>query len=548
MLSVTERTYQRLILCDFRIQQVVHGSSFLTCYQQWWARERESLSVDDVEFAVLILRICSYAAQFLPSPSFTIDKIRGLPLSDIRRTCSEVGDSLAKECLGLKNKGCLVRVQHMLLDALKLQCEGRTYGFWEGISRASQAAQTAGVHTYEAAAVGELSGSLELEKEMRRRTFCVLYALDRYAHPSFWCGWSFCEGSLIIREYSQLSRQLDRLPFLPDSLPPEMVPRLRIDCDTFGEMDTDSSVPDMFTERLMQAQLGRFWRSLQHSRKPLSAWDPMEAEQRYETFSAEYVPALPSAFALNPDTRWDKLRPKLAMQRQLLHIAIFDSICWNFRPLMMLKPGHVARFPPHKKTLHQSQKRTLAIAALKQLEAVSKLHSLLGGSHIRLSAIVFYTFEATVLLLCLVSDAQYPFHQGDDGGDILGLRYSHLTRAKTVQAAERALSRLKMLSEVSDMASCGTRILSQLFVKATSEGSDQDLPVEQMMLTSPGQCHNPSWSLDFSNFGFSNDTEYWMPSSASLNEETDLMAGTISAITRDGFTDSQMNTLEFPMP
>lgn len=373
--------------------------------------------------------------------------------------------------------------------------------------------------------------------------------------------------------YSQLSRQLDRLPFLPDGLPPEMLPRLRLDCDTLGELDAElstslgSPVPDAFTERLLQAQLGRFWRRLQPPRRAsLAAWDPTDAERRYETFWAEYVPALPPAFALeDPDTRWDEARPRLALQRQLLHMAVLDSICWNFRPLMLLGPGQLAALPPYKRTLHQSQRRTLAAAALRQLEAVSRLHALLGGSHIRLSAIVFYTFEAAVLLLCLVSDPQYPFpQQGGEGGEDVGgghqqggLRYSHLTRAKTVHAAERALSRLKMLSEVSDMASCGARILGQLFVKATSErsGQEQD-PVEQMMLASGASPahggHNPSWSLDFSNFGFSNDTGYWMPSSTAVGGgEPDLMDETISSIThvpQDDFTDSQMNTLEFPMP
>lgn len=159
------------------MKQLIHAPNFLMCYQQWWAKDRP-LSVGDIEFAALILRICSYAAQFLPSPSHTIDSIGGQSLSDIRNACSDVGDSLAKTCVDLDWKGSLVRVQHILFAAIKFSCEGRTDKFWEGIASASRAAQQAGLHRDAPGA--ENDGAQELEKEMRRRIFCSLYVLDRY--------------------------------------------------------------------------------------------------------------------------------------------------------------------------------------------------------------------------------------------------------------------------------------------------------------------------------------------------------------------------------
>lgn len=131
----------------------------------------------DAEFAVLILRVCLYAAQFLPSPVYTADKIRGVLLSDIRHVCSNVADDLASICTRFDTRGSLLRVQHLLCHGLVLQCAGSTTAFWETLGHAIQAAQRVGIHK-------ELDASThavdEVKKEMRRRTFCNLYIFDRY--------------------------------------------------------------------------------------------------------------------------------------------------------------------------------------------------------------------------------------------------------------------------------------------------------------------------------------------------------------------------------
>lgn len=262
---------------------------------------------------------------------------------------------------------------------------------------------------------------------------------------------------------SHLARQLDRVPFLPDNLVLETLPRLRL-APVIGDLAASADAPEDFTERLMQVRLGRFWRSF-GSRRNLP-YDPTHGEQRYERFCAEYIPTLPPAYALNPDRRWDGQLPKLPMQRQLLYIAIFDSVCWNFRPLLLLKPGQVTSLPPYKQVLLQSQKQKLALAALEELDAVTALHTMFGGSHTRFSAIIFNTFEAAVVLLILCTQKDFPFDQGEDHPDILGLRVATLTRSRAMRAVEKALGRLQMLAEVSEMAASGAQVVTQLFAKA----------------------------------------------------------------------------------
>lgn len=274
------------------MKQVIHAPSFLISYQQWWAKDKPVGAID-IEFAALILRICSYATQFLPSPSHPIDQVRGRSLSDIRNTCSDTGCTLAKACETIDWKGSLFRVQHIMFAALKVSCEGRTDQFWEGIASASRAAQKSGIHT-DATGPGESSISRQdsakyLEREVQRRTFCSLYALD-----------------------SHLSRQLDRVPFLPDHLVAETLPQLRLIPD-IGNMPADiiAGVPDIFHERLMQVQLGRFWQSLGLRQNFMG--DPTECEQRYERFCVEWIPSLHAAFAIDhPDTTWDNASSKAA--------------------------------------------------------------------------------------------------------------------------------------------------------------------------------------------------------------------------------------------
>lgn len=227
----------------------------------------------------------------------------------------------------------------------------------------------------------------------------------------------------------------------------------------------DADAPEGFKGRLLQARLARFWRSF----GPMQGaeYDSTMAEERYEKFCSEELANLPSAFALQPNNEWGVRLPVLPLQRQLLHITIFDSICWNFRPLLLLEPSHVLNLPTYKQVLLCTQKKSLAVAALNVLEAVSALHGMLGASHTRYPSIIFHTFESAILLACLCMDLDFP-GSGCNGPpraviiDPLAVGVVNLTRERCIQAAHDALSRLQMLAEVNSMAEAGARTLTRL--------------------------------------------------------------------------------------
>lgn len=158
-----------------RMDQLVHLPWILDEYQRWRTVKIPS-SLFEIEFAVLILRICSYASEYLPSPSCTIDRIRGISLADIRHSCDEVADSLAEICLRLNSKGSLLRVQHLAFVGFKAKCEGRMKDFRDALRSAIQVAQRIGADKDVSLVVPDM---IELEKETRRRIFCNLYIWDR---------------------------------------------------------------------------------------------------------------------------------------------------------------------------------------------------------------------------------------------------------------------------------------------------------------------------------------------------------------------------------
>lgn len=291
---------------------------------------------------------------------------------------------------------------------------------------------------------------------------------------------------------SVLSRQLDRVPILQDNLVAESLPRMRL-ATPLGDMDTDLNAPELFTERFLQVQLGRFWRN--HTPDQKMPYDPTEAEQRYEEFISKFLPSLPPSFALHADKRWDAHLPQLAKQRQLLRITIFDTVCWNFRPLLLLTSDQVARLPTYKIVLLQAQKGRICMGALKVLEAVNTLHTLLGGHHTRFAAIIFNTFEAAILLLYLYSLPDFPSDLGEHDNDILGIQVGKVTPTTILQAVEKALSRLQMLAEVSPMAASGAQILAQFFSKATNPGTTQKYyETPNLPAISDAALSNVSWS------------------------------------------------------
>jgi hypothetical protein len=159
------------------INQIVHPPSVLEHYERWWNTNRLS-QVADVEFAVLMLRICIYATYFLPSQRYTVDSIRGKSLSENRSSCNGISAQLENIFDAAMLRGLLIRVQYMYITGMCHECEGRIKLSWSTLCCAIREAQEVGLHR-ESLNWGTRVVD-DVERAMSRRVFCNLYIWDRF--------------------------------------------------------------------------------------------------------------------------------------------------------------------------------------------------------------------------------------------------------------------------------------------------------------------------------------------------------------------------------
>ncbi|KAI1310674.1 hypothetical protein F5Y03DRAFT_392120 [Xylaria venustula] len=420
------------------IHQILYPPWFLTKYQEWWGLNRP-YSVEDIEFAILFLRVCWYTSHVLPSESYKTNNIRGVGFLEIRKACTTTADIFESICARLDERGSLMRVQHLAFSGLGSLAQGQMSRFWASLGGAVRVAQRIGMHL-EAPSGGDSTD--RFEKELRRRTFCSLYILD-----------------------SILSSRMDHMPLFPQQLPAGNMPRMHL----VPEGANSKDAPDMFAERILQVKLVNFWKRQNLRIGP--DYDGLVVQERYDKFCTEFLLSLPSAFSLEPDTFWDSRLPKLCFQRQVLHIAIFDSLCFNFRPALLQDPAQIESLPGYKKVLLSSHQKTLASAALKVLETVSLLHDMMGGAYSRYPGMIMATFEAAVPLLCLCAEAEFLGDTGTNQCVSTGAQHplstamGDLTRDKCIQATKDAVKRLQVFADVSKMAHAASQALVSLIAK-----------------------------------------------------------------------------------
>ncbi|CAI7590999.1 unnamed protein product [Penicillium glandicola] len=180
-----------------------------------------------------------------------------------------------------------------------------------------------------------------------------------------------------------------------------------------------------FTERILQARLANFWRSMGPTLG--STYDVIVAEERYE------------------------------------------KLC-----IILLDASHL---PKYKQVLLSSQQKALAVAALYVLQGVSRLHSLIGGSQTRYTGVIQPTFEAAVVLVSLLINQSFLGEVESQSSritnvDPLRAGMANLTRAGCMKAIRDALSLLRMLAEVSNVADVGARNLAKLVHKVGKQSTD----------------------------------------------------------------------------
>lgn len=157
------------------IYEMVYPTTFLERYNEWWSRPCRS--VDDLEFAALLVRLCSYSAQFLPSQSYTADTILGTTLSAIRENCNATAIALSRSPILKDAPRSISRVHQLFFRACYLKNEGEMKESWDILSEAIREAHEMGLHLDLQKGSGRIASEYDLE--MGKRTYWNLWLWDK---------------------------------------------------------------------------------------------------------------------------------------------------------------------------------------------------------------------------------------------------------------------------------------------------------------------------------------------------------------------------------
>ncbi|KAL9001252.1 MAG: hypothetical protein Q9188_005505 [Gyalolechia gomerana] len=431
------------------IYEMVDAVTFLERYNDWWSHPCRS--VDDVEFAALLLRLCSYTAQFLPSANYTADTIFGNSLCTIRKECDATANALSSTSLVRATSTSIVRIHQLFFRACYLKNEGDMRGSWDILSEAIREAQELGLHLDLRKGQGQFTS--EYNVELGKRTYWNLWLWDK-----FMC---------II---------LGRWPLIPDDRCTVSLPN-----QTVGTSASDINAPDTFCERRLQIRLTRLASELLSSTNGKQSRDPTVIDKHIRRLKSELIDNLPPAFRINdPEYRWDEKLPNLRRQREMFKISIFATLSSLLKPVITAPANRTQTQSASEKKLVAKLKLSLIEAVVSMLDSVKRLHKLMGGKQNRFFLLSFFTLEPAALLgMCLLSvDAKEGKHgtSTKSKGNVAEVAQFYLEGRKRL---EESFARLRMLSEVSSIARIGVKILEKILARLDEKKSvkpSKDLP------------------------------------------------------------------------
>ena len=171
--SVTDVLIQHFFTEANWIYEMVDITTFLEQYDAWWSHTPRT--AQEVEFAALLLRLCSYTAQFLPSQNYTADTILGISLTDLRKDCDSIANEMASSSYAKDAPTSIPRIHQLFFRACYLKNEGDMKRSWNVLGEAIREAQELSLHLE----LQKGQGRSEYDVEMGKRTYWNLWLWDK---------------------------------------------------------------------------------------------------------------------------------------------------------------------------------------------------------------------------------------------------------------------------------------------------------------------------------------------------------------------------------
>ncbi|KAJ6102869.1 hypothetical protein N7486_005296 [Penicillium sp. IBT 16267x] len=369
-----------------RVHEMIHQQSFQSDYNAWWNEQDQGnvsddtdMSDEDMNFGLLVIRICLISVQCLPHSKFPTEGIMKTSPHKFEQWLYSMADEIDKSLQS--KKPSLVTVQHRFYHVCYLKAHARIRECWSILSATVKDAHEVGLHLKDPGV-----SFTDLEMEIRRRTFWTLYIWDRFM-SAFFGHWP-----LIPEGYFDIE-------------PPH---------DNLQAFTITPYVLTPFTNRVFVMKLARFLSafmsppSWQHDRV-----DSVVIADFAQRFQQVIIDQLPHAFWLeNPDTTWDSVDPALPGKRETLRLCIWvtkSSLYKAFAdPCSSLQQQKSPVLKNGSDLLALAHRRTLMDTACKAISSIGSLYMLLGdeeaGSTEKLFFLPICLVEALANLgVCLLS-------------------------------------------------------------------------------------------------------------------------------------------------
>ncbi|KAJ5243094.1 uncharacterized protein N7469_001421, partial [Penicillium citrinum] len=397
-----------------RTYEMIYPPSFHSRYNEWWAFQENlegilegGMSDEDVDFGILILRLCLLSVQCLPHSRYPTSRILEVSLDHLEECFYSMANEIEKTQPS-ERKPTLVTVQQRFYHVCYLRNYARIRECWAALSVTVKDAHEMGLHLKDPGV--PLSN---MSMELRRRTFWNLYVVDR-----FMCNF-FGYWPLIPEGYFDID-------------PPH---------DSLRTITIRPYILTSFTDRIFYIKVARY---LTAFTSPPSwntdQYNPVLVSEFAQRFKEVVVDQLPPAYWLEtPDTRWDTAEPTLVPKRETLHLFIYSANASLYRafadPCNNLHLGDNTKSRYGTDLLALSHRRTLMDISCKVISSITRLYVLTGdeegGTCEEMFLFPILLVEALaclgVCLLAIQGDTQRLSNAGIQFSPDADLRYSYAT-------------------------------------------------------------------------------------------------------------------------
>ncbi|KAE9364628.1 hypothetical protein N431DRAFT_388872 [Stipitochalara longipes BDJ] len=418
------------------LYEEIYAQTFLERYNSWWSQQ-DYHGEEDVQFGVLILRICVNSLEFLPHPKWPTQGVLDVPCDVLESRCNAAACKLDSY---QPRKSSLIRVQQLVLYITTLINAGNTKDSHAMLAETVKEAQEINLTLEE-----KWEPMSEFDKETRRKAFWNLYVWDR-----FYCTF------------------LGRWPLIPEGYF-----NVKLPSETPYITSTDRDAPTIYTDVLINLELSRFMQSfLSAPTLRAERLNPNVVAAAAQMLKEKIVDTLHPAFRMkDPDTRWDSMIPTLKLKRAESHLIIYgvlEAMHKSFIGPLTLRAFQEIQFNLPDLRLAEAHRATLINCCINITVNLSQFLDLLGGGPHRYFMISMAAVEMTAVLgTCIISDNLIRRQTSRKSGSFPSL--DPTLREQCIGSFEEGLKLLDLLAQRSPLALKGARIMRQLQFRILQE-------------------------------------------------------------------------------